>query len=431
MAKHKSEDKPKLTRRQHISKAQRESNMQRAVLIITGIVTVIVVGLLIYALVNEFYIRPNQIVATVDGVEIKGTDFQERAAFDYYGQTGWQSLDVVSMQWGMPADPVFWANLTMQGMTESVILKAKAEEMGITVSEEEIESRSRRYISQIQGFSLPEGEAEEEAAPTATQVTTPTATPTLVHTYTPRPTQALEEGLTPTLTPTTTPAGALTPTPTFTPSPTSPSMTDEDYDAGFDEYLTVISTATGIPKDHVRDTWHEVMYMAVLREKMVEALDFEVDEITTRVHAAQIQVESEEDIFIALERITAGESFEVVAAEMSLDATAPAGGDLGWLSPNPEQMSAIEEIALALEVGEMSGPFETDFGWHLVKVYDRDDNVPISESAQEQQRQELFQEQIAKWREESEIVQDPAWADFFPNYPRGGVPEQPGFPPQP
>lgn len=71
------------------------------------------------------------------------------------------------------------------------------------------------------------------------------------------------------------------------------------------------------------------------------------------------------------EQLLAGEDFATVALASSEDTVSAAdGGDLGWTTSD----SYVEEFAKVLEslaVGEMSEPFQTRFGWHIVEVTDR------------------------------------------------------------
>ncbi len=73
----------------------------------------------------------------------------------------------------------------------------------------------------------------------------------------------------------------------------------------------------------------------------------------------------------AISRIEGGESFGEVAKLMSDDpGSANEGGELGWRGPGtfvPE----FEEIAQRMEIGELSEPFRTRFGWHVLEVEDR------------------------------------------------------------
>lgn len=72
-------------------------------------------------------------------------------------------------------------------------------------------------------------------------------------------------------------------------------------------------------------------------------------------------------------RILEGESFEALAREYSQGPSGPNGGNLGWASRGmmaPE----FEAAALKLKPGEISEPFETDFGLHIVQLLERRGN---------------------------------------------------------
>jgi peptidyl-prolyl cis-trans isomerase SurA len=72
----------------------------------------------------------------------------------------------------------------------------------------------------------------------------------------------------------------------------------------------------------------------------------------------------------ALERIETGEDFGELAKLMSDGPTAPVGGDLGWSDPG-SFVPEFEEVMDNLYVGEVSEPFRSPFGWHIVEVLER------------------------------------------------------------
>ncbi len=73
----------------------------------------------------------------------------------------------------------------------------------------------------------------------------------------------------------------------------------------------------------------------------------------------------------AWERIRNGEDFGALAKLMSDDpGSANNGGELGWTGPG-SFVPEFEAVVNDLEVGEMSEPFRSPFGWHIVELLDR------------------------------------------------------------
>ena len=72
----------------------------------------------------------------------------------------------------------------------------------------------------------------------------------------------------------------------------------------------------------------------------------------------------------ALDRIEEGEDFGELAKLLSDGPTAPVGGDLGWSDPG-SFVPEFEQVMNDLEIGEISEPFRSPFGWHIVEVLDR------------------------------------------------------------
>lgn len=72
-----------------------------------------------------------------------------------------------------------------------------------------------------------------------------------------------------------------------------------------------------------------------------------------------------------LQQLRTGADFEALAREHSDDpGSARNGGDLGWFGPG-QMVDAFEDAALDAPVGEVVGPVETRFGYHLIQVTDR------------------------------------------------------------
>lgn len=90
------------------------------------------------------------------------------------------------------------------------------------------------------------------------------------------------------------------------------------------------------------------------------------------------------------QRIESGEKFADLARLYSQDATAPQGGDLGWLSPG-ETVPAFEQAMDALQPGQVSEPVRSPFGWHLIEVEGRRTKDMSKEYKRIQARRILFQ----------------------------------------
>ena len=107
-----------------------------------------------------------------------------------------------------------------------------------------------------------------------------------------------------------------------------------------------------------------------------------------QVEVRHILVETEEEAQQAIERIEGGEDFATVAEEMSTDpGSAQQGGDLGLVARGTT-VEAFEEAAFGAEVGELVGPVESEFGFHVLEVTDRVAG-PAFEDVQEEIRAQL------------------------------------------
>lgn len=110
--------------------------------------------------------------------------------------------------------------------------------------------------------------------------------------------------------------------------------------------------------------------------------------------AAHILIEDGSDAEATIasiqERLEAGESFAELAEEFSADTvSARDGGDLGYAGRGVYD-EAFENALFALEEGEVSGPVETSFGIHLIRLEGvRRSDVPSFESLRDELRDEL------------------------------------------
>ena len=93
--------------------------------------------------------------------------------------------------------------------------------------------------------------------------------------------------------------------------------------------------------------------------------------MTNEIRASHILVKTEQEAIDLYNEIISGETeFEDAAMEKSLCPSGQAGGDLGFFGKGM-MVKPFEDAAFALEIGEISQPVETQFGWHLIKLTDK------------------------------------------------------------
>lgn len=87
------------------------------------------------------------------------------------------------------------------------------------------------------------------------------------------------------------------------------------------------------------------------------------------VQASHILVDSEETANEVLEKIAQGTSFEEAAAQYSSCPSKQAGGDLGRFGKG-QMVKEFEDAVFSMQVGEISNPVKTQFGYHIIKLTD-------------------------------------------------------------
>lgn len=87
------------------------------------------------------------------------------------------------------------------------------------------------------------------------------------------------------------------------------------------------------------------------------------------IHARHILVPSEDEAKAALKRVQAGEDFAKVADELSKDPGSK-GGDLGFFTRD-KMVPEFADVAFKLDVGKVSEPVKSQFGFHIIKVEEK------------------------------------------------------------
>ena len=120
----------------------------------------------------------------------------------------------------------------------------------------------------------------------------------------------------------------------------------------------------------------EVIGKSMAKEITPEELQAAYDETyanaepTQEYNASHILVETEEDALAVKAEIEGGADFAEVAKEKSTGPSGPSGGSLGWFGPGM-MVPAFETAVAELEVGDISAPVKTQFGWHIIKLEDK------------------------------------------------------------
>jgi len=86
----------------------------------------------------------------------------------------------------------------------------------------------------------------------------------------------------------------------------------------------------------------------------------------------QDEIDAKAKIDEIYQRAISGEDFRKLVKECSEDSvTKEKGGDLGWFTPDEIQIPEFRQVIDTLEVGEVSAPFRTQFGFHIVKLEEK------------------------------------------------------------
>ncbi|HKL65891.1 MAG TPA: peptidylprolyl isomerase [Roseovarius sp.] len=87
----------------------------------------------------------------------------------------------------------------------------------------------------------------------------------------------------------------------------------------------------------------------------------------TEYRASHILVETEAKAQSLVGEIADGANFAALAQEHSTGPSGPSGGELGWFGAGV-MVPEFEGAVTALDVGEVSDPVQTQFGWHVIKL---------------------------------------------------------------
>lgn len=145
-------------------------------------------------------------------------------------------------------------------------------------------------------------------------------------------------------------------------------------------------------------------------------------EMVTQTHARHILITTNADVddedargkLLELkQRIEQGEAFSDLANEYSEDPGSKIkGGDLGWASPGMF-VAAFERVMESLAINEISDPFQSEFGWHLMQVLERREvdmaQTMMEAKAMQAIRARKIDEELRLWLRK---VRDEAYVEY-------------------
>lgn len=354
-----------------LSRRARERRLGR--ILVAGTITILVLVALVLAwgLYDHYVLRPRTPVASVAGVPIRLETYQDLVKYrrwdyqNYLSRLQNQKMELSSSEETqdflvryldqqiaqIEQEMATLPTSVLDELIDYELARQECERRGITVSSEEVQSRLESQFG-----------------------------------YDPNP---------PTPAPT-----PITSTVTVTPTPTGAPMTYEEYVEQSHNWFEVVQGRTGFTREDFLDLLESSLYV----ERLTEVVVSEVPTVAEQVHARHILVETREEAEEVLARLKAGEDFATVAAEVSQDTSnKDDGGDLGWFARG-SMVPAFEEVAFGLEPGEFSGVVETSYGFHIIKVEERDESRPLSDSQLQQARQKAVQDWFAERRESEDVV---------------------------
>jgi foldase protein PrsA len=89
--------------------------------------------------------------------------------------------------------------------------------------------------------------------------------------------------------------------------------------------------------------------------------------MANKIKCSHILVEKQSQALEILERIKSGEKFGKLAKELSVDSgSAKRDGNLGYFGRG-KMVKEFENSAFKLEIGQISEPVKTQYGYHLIK----------------------------------------------------------------
>ncbi|HBX70226.1 MAG TPA: hypothetical protein DEH25_12830 [Chloroflexi bacterium] len=416
-------EKQRVVSKKHMARQEREALQIRYLTYGSIAILAIVVFLVGYALVSAYIITPNQPVATVNGEKISAKAYQARVKFDRYQLIN-QMISTANLMQSFGSDentlayfqnsidqirnqltPEIHGQSIIDVMVNDTLIRQEAEKRGITVSDAEID----KFIQDAYGF-YPDG--TPTPAPTSASVPTSTLSPMQMTLVAPAATAVISP--TAVFTPT-----EVAPTPTQAPEavptevlPTPTAYTEDLFQENYQNSLTSYQQTIGLTEEEFR----AIVSTEVWRNKLFDEITKDVPKEAQQIWARHILVATEEEAQAAIVRLDAGEDFAALAQELSTDTGSAAnGGDLGWFGQG-KMVPEFEQAAFALEIGQISAPVASSYGYHIIQVLGKEIR-PLDSATFQQKQQTVFDDWLTAERAGADIQIYDSWGEVYPETP--------------
>jgi peptidyl-prolyl cis-trans isomerase D len=407
-----------------IVKNKKDQEQQKKLILGSIIVVAAALLVILYGVLSQSVIPKMRPVAKVNGENISVDNFVEMANYRRYQMKEQYNYDLYIYQlFGedatlagsfvsdmrqiyndlLPENKYVFGESLLDSMINTVLMEQQAKEMGISVSEAEIDAR----IEELFQYNV-----QEEA--------TPTPFPTMMPTATMSSEQLAIVTATPTLVPTeevatATPTEVVTEEPTEevateepTPMPTPTEFTYDSYQTQYQDYMNTLATYN-ISEEFFRG----LVRQDLLREKVQAEVTKDVGAVQTQVWARHILIADKTAADVVYQQLISGNAdFGDLVTEASVDpGSNTSGGDLGWF-PRGVMVKPFEDAVFDnLKVGEISEPVESDFGYHIIQKLGEEDR-----SVSQSQYNNILSITYTTWldgvKENAKIKKNDNWANF-------------------
>lgn len=174
---------------------------------------------------------------------------------------------------------------------------------------------------------------------------------------------------------------------------------------GSEDALVVELEKQGSSLDSLKEDIISYLQMTELVKQEVEVTDEEIatayeeskEGLATpaQIRASHILVEEEAKAKEVMAKLKDGAKFEDLAKEYSVDsANAEAGGDLGYFGEG-DMVAEFEKVAMAMKVDEAPQMAKSEFGYHIIKVTDKQEaKNPTLEESKEELKESLLTSKV-------------------------------------